>query len=164
MHVLGILLPDSHLARHALQNFFGIGPKIAHRVCARMQIHDRCKVRDLTQQQQTALTAFLSSPTTYPVPQRVPLASLDFKGPTPSKPLLPSPPARPVSQVGSKDPLSTLKIETELRKEIRDNIQHQRMIGSYVGRRHAAHLPVRGQRTRTNAKIAKRLNSVERRL
>lgn len=150
--------------QHALQNFFGIGPKIAHRVCARMQIHDRCKVRELTQQQQTALTAFLSSPTTYPIPQRVPLASLHFKAPGPSMPLAPSSPARQTSQVGSKDPLANLKIETELRKEIRDNIAHQRLIGSYVGRRHAAHMPVRGQRTRTNAKTAKKLNTVERRL
>jgi small subunit ribosomal protein S13 len=58
--------------------------------------------------------------------------------------------------------LRNLKIETDLRKEIRENIAHQRMIGSYVGRRHAMGLPVRGQNTQTNAKTAKKLNRIER--
>lgn len=58
----------------------------------------------------------------------------------------------------SKDPLTELRIESELKREIRDNINHQRMIGSYVGKRHAMHLPVRGQNTQSNAKTARRLN------
>jgi small subunit ribosomal protein S13 len=45
---------------------------------------------------------------------------------------------------------------------MRENIAHQRMIGSYVGRRHAMGLPVRGQNTQTNAKTARKLNRVER--
>lgn len=63
----------------------------------------------------------------------------------------------------SKDPLTELTIESELRREIRENIAHQRMIGSYVGRRHAMHLPVRGQNTQSNAKTAKKLNHLDRR-
>lgn len=62
----------------------------------------------------------------------------------------------------NSDPLKNLKIETELKKEIRENIMHQRMIGSYVGRRHALSLPVRGQNTQTNAKTARRLNRIGR--
>lgn len=62
-----------------------------------------------------------------------------------------------------KDQLKNLKIETELRRDVRENIAHHRMIGSYVGRRHVMGLPVRGQNTRTNAKTAKELNKVERR-
>jgi small subunit ribosomal protein S13 len=58
--------------------------------------------------------------------------------------------------------LTNLKIESELRREMRENIAHQRMIGSYVGRRHAMGLPVRGQNTQNNAQTAKRLNRVER--
>lgn len=65
-------------------------------------------------------------------------------------------------QVYKKDPLLKLKVEAELRREMRENIAHQRMIGSYVGRRHAMSLPVRGQNTQTNAKTAKKLNRVER--
>jgi len=58
--------------------------------------------------------------------------------------------------------LRNLKIETDLRREIRENIAHQRMIGSYVGRRHAMGLPVRGQNTQNNAKTAKKLNRIDR--
>ena len=36
------------------------------------------------------------------------------------------------------------------------------MIGSYVGKRHAMKLPVRGQNTQSNAKTARKLNRVER--
>lgn len=127
-----------------------------------MLIHDRCKIRDLTQQQTTQLTAFLSSPSTFPQATSVPLAAPSFKPPTLTKPVLPAAQASKASQESTGDPLKSLKIELELRKEIRDNIAHQRMIGSYVGRRHAAHLPVRGQRTRTNAKTAKKLNRIDR--
>lgn len=47
------------------------------------------------------------------------------------------------------------KINTEgnLRKQIRENIERLKRIGSYRGLRHISGLPGRGQRTRTNARI-----------
>jgi small subunit ribosomal protein S13 len=45
--------------------------------------------------------------------------------------------------------LSTMTIETDLRRKLRDNITRLRDMGSYRGRRHAMGLPVRGQRTRS---------------
>lgn len=45
--------------------------------------------------------------------------------------------------------LSNMKIENDLRREVRDNIQRLKDMGTYRGRRHAMGLPVRGQRTRT---------------
>lgn len=48
--------------------------------------------------------------------------------------------------------LETVKVEGDLRKEIRENIQRLKRIASYRGSRHNAGLPVRGQRTRTNAR------------
>ncbi len=48
--------------------------------------------------------------------------------------------------------LESFKVEGDLRKEIRENIQRLKRIGSYRGSRHSANLPVRGQRTRTNAR------------
>ncbi|KAI6132138.1 hypothetical protein EDD16DRAFT_1882017 [Pisolithus croceorrhizus] len=110
VHVLGVALPDLQLARLALTNFYGIGHKTAQRLCARLQIHDRCKIRDLTAQQITELAS-------------IPCLSFYF---------------------------------------VRENIAHQRMIGSYVGKRHAMGLPVRGQNTQSNAKTAKKLNRVNR--
>lgn len=44
------------------------------------------------------------------------------------------------------------KVEGELRKEINLNIKRLIEVGSYRGSRHRHNLPVRGQRTRTNAR------------
>jgi len=43
-------------------------------------------------------------------------------------------------------------VEGELRKQVRQDIQRLIEIGSYRGIRHRRGLPVRGQRTRTNAR------------
>jgi len=123
----------------------------------------------------TAIAAFLSSPSTSPIPPRGPLASLTFQSAPPSTPLQNLPGARaylaqvdapppPLPRVKTKgvDPLRWLRIEADLKREMRENIGHQRMIGSYVGKRHAMGLPVRGQNTQTNARTARKLNRVER--
>lgn len=60
--------------------------------------------------------------------------------------------------------LSGMKIETELRNEILGNIRRKVEIGCYQGIRHQQGLPVHGQRTRTNAKTAKKLNRPDRRI
>jgi small subunit ribosomal protein S13 len=44
------------------------------------------------------------------------------------------------------------RVEGELRKEINFNVKRLTEIGSYRGLRHRHGLPVRGQRTRTNAR------------
>ena len=43
-------------------------------------------------------------------------------------------------------------VEGELRREVAMNIQRLMEIGSYRGLRHRRNLPVRGQRTKTNAR------------
>src|SRR5271157_4883987 len=49
----------------------------------------------------------------------------------------------------------TYKVEGELRKEITLNIKRLQEIGCYRGLRHKRGLPVRGQRTKTNARTRK---------
>ena len=44
------------------------------------------------------------------------------------------------------------KVEGDLRREIQGNIKRLQEIGSYRGIRHSKNLPVRGQRTRVNAR------------
>ncbi len=44
------------------------------------------------------------------------------------------------------------QIEGDLRREVSGDIRRKMEIGSYQGRRHRQGLPVRGQRTRTNAR------------
>jgi small subunit ribosomal protein S13 len=46
-------------------------------------------------------------------------------------------------------------VEGDLRREVAQNIQRLKEIGSYRGIRHRKGLPVRGQRTRTNARTRK---------
>jgi len=47
------------------------------------------------------------------------------------------------------------KVEGDLRREVQLNIKRLVEIGSYRGMRHRRNLPVRGQRTRTNARTRK---------
>lgn len=47
------------------------------------------------------------------------------------------------------------KVEGDLRREVQMNIKRLIEIGSYRGLRHRRNLPVRGQRTRTNARTRK---------
>ncbi len=49
----------------------------------------------------------------------------------------------------------TYKVEGDLRREVMMNIRRMREIGSYRGSRHAKHLPVRGQRTKTNSRTVR---------
>jgi small subunit ribosomal protein S13 len=47
------------------------------------------------------------------------------------------------------------KIEGELRQTIKQNINRLKEIGCYRGSRHLRHLPVRGQRTKTNSRTVR---------
>jgi small subunit ribosomal protein S13 len=50
---------------------------------------------------------------------------------------------------------ANLKVEGDLRREVAQNIKRKMEIGCYEGLRHRRGLPVRGQRTRTNARTRK---------
>ncbi|KAJ7510082.1 hypothetical protein B0H11DRAFT_1957536 [Mycena galericulata] len=180
VYVLGVNLPDRHLVKFALTQFYGIGHVTAGRICARFQMHRTCKVGDLTPLQVTALASFLSSPKDSISPPRYPTATPDFvpSAKTHQELAVEFRAARILRETENKQPgfmlrrrrderiqpdrLKELKIEAELKQEVRENIAHQKMIGSYVGRRHAMGLPVRGQNTQNNAKTARKLNRLER--
>ena len=49
----------------------------------------------------------------------------------------------------------TYKVEGDLRREVAADIRRKVEIGSYEGLRHRRGLPVRGQRTKTNARTRK---------
>ncbi len=50
---------------------------------------------------------------------------------------------------------ANFKVEGDLRREVQGDIRRKMEIGSYQGIRHRRHLPVRGQRTKTNARTRK---------
>jgi small subunit ribosomal protein S13 len=54
-----------------------------------------------------------------------------------------------------REKISKRKVEGDLRRDIALNIKRLIEIGSYRGLRHKKGLPVRGQRTRTNARTRK---------
>ena len=51
---------------------------------------------------------------------------------------------------------ATFKVEGDLRRDVAADIRRKVEIGSYEGIRHRKGLPVRGQRTKTNARTRKR--------
>ena len=54
-----------------------------------------------------------------------------------------------------RNEVSKLKVEGDLRREVALNIKRLTEIGCYRGQRHKKGLPVRGQRTKTNARTRK---------
>jgi small subunit ribosomal protein S13 len=50
---------------------------------------------------------------------------------------------------------TNFQVEGDLRREVTADIRRKVEIGSYQGRRHRQGLPVRGQRTKTNARTRK---------
>lgn len=51
--------------------------------------------------------------------------------------------------------VESYKIEGDLRREIGANVKRLKDIKSYRGSRHARHLPVKGQRTKTNSRTVR---------
>ncbi|SNX82663.1 related to mitochondrial ribosomal protein S13 [Melanopsichium pennsylvanicum] len=174
MYLLGVHLADHKLVRIALTNFYGISYDTASRLCARLSLHDRATVSNLTESQITQLSAYLSSPAS--IPARKPQdtsSSNTLLNPTQNQnqnqnPNLTHSSSKNVSRPSMEsnpinDTLRQIKIEADLKRILHANINHHRNVGSYRGRRHASHLPVRGQRTSTNARTSKKLNRLERR-
>ncbi|PWN39374.1 S13-like H2TH domain-containing protein [Ceraceosorus guamensis] len=184
MYLLGAHLPDDKLVRIALTAFYGIGYSQASKLCSRLSLHKHAKVENLTDAQINLLSAYLSSPGSIPARPANPTTPdvnfiLSDSGSTSSSA---SPSAGPGASSGSEgssasdaklppsqrhnpadDPLRSIVLEADLRRVHVANITHHRTVGSYKGRRHAQGFPVRGQRTQTNARTAKKLNRIERR-
>lgn len=110
VRIEGVDLPVNKRVEYGLTYLYGVGPKIARDVLAKLKIDEGKRVRNLTDQEVVAIQKELTQHYT---------------------------------------------IEGELRKERRSDIQRLFEIGSYRGLRHKKGLPVRGQRTKTNARTRK---------
>lgn len=60
-----------------------------------------------------------------------------------------------ISRITNTIQKSSIRVEGDLRRDISQNIKRLMDIGSWRGSRHKKGLPVRGQRTRTNARTRK---------
>ncbi len=107
--IAGINIPVQKHAVIALTSIYGIGHKLAQKICSDAKVNPGTKVKDLNEKEIEAL--------------RVELAKY--------------------------------KVEGDLRREVSMNIKRLMDLGCYRGTRHRKGLPVRGQKTRTNARTRK---------
>jgi small subunit ribosomal protein S13 len=107
--IVGVDIPNEKRVVIALTYIFGIGDSTAKKLCAVAQVSEDIRVKNLSEDQLTAL----------------------------------------------RTQVAKLKVEGDLRREVALNIKRLQEIGCYRGLRHRKGLPVRGQRTRTNARTRK---------
>lgn len=108
--IAGVDLPRDKRAEVALTYIYGIGRTRSQKILAVTGVSPDTRVRNLTEQEVSALRSFIDS---------------------------------------------NYKVEGDLRREVNQNIKRLQEIGCYRGLRHRRNLPVRGQRTRTNARTRK---------
>ena len=61
----------------------------------------------------------------------------------------------PKEEASIRDAIEKFALEGELRRQISGNIRRLKDIKAYRGLRHLAHLPARGQRTKTNSRTTR---------
>ena len=107
--LLGVDLPRNKKMKIALRAIYGVGPKVASDVLAKVGVSEEKSSNDITEDEvQKIRTA-----------------------------------------------LDEYSVEGDLRREIALNIKRLKDLGCYRGIRHRKGLPVRGQRTHTNARTRK---------
>ena len=108
--ISGVDVPREKRVLIALTYIHGIGRTSALNICQATSVNPATRVRDLTDDEVTAIRAFVDQ---------------------------------------------QFKVEGDLRREVSQNIKRKMDIGCYQGLRHRRGLPVRGQRTHTNARTRK---------
>ena len=108
--IAGVNLPNQKRLEIGLTYIYGIGQPTAHKICLALGLSPDAKVRDLTDEEVTALRNYIDQ---------------------------------------------NLEVEGDLRRERTQAIKRLQEIGAYRGLRHRRGLPVRGQRTKTNARTRK---------
>ena len=108
--IAGVDVPREKRTVISLTYIYGIGPTLAHQICAETGIDENTRLRDLTDEEVARLRNFIEG---------------------------------------------NLRVEGDLRRETSQDVKRKMEIGCYQGLRHRRGLPVRGQRTHTNARTRK---------
>jgi small subunit ribosomal protein S13 len=108
--ISGVDLPKNKRVPIALTYIYGIGPMRGQLLCEQTGIDQQMRVRDLTDEQVSQLSANIQN---------------------------------------------SFAVEGDLRREVQSNIKRLMEINCYRGIRHKKGLPVRGQKTKTNARTRK---------
>lgn len=107
--IVGVDVPNEKRVVISLTYIYGIGLTTAKKILAEANVSEDIRVKNLTDEQLTAI----------------------------------------------RNEVSKYKTEGDLRREVALNIKRLQEIGCYRGLRHKKGLPVRGQRTKTNARTRK---------
>lgn len=107
--IAGVDIPNEKHVVISLTYIYGIGLTTAKKICAAAKVDENIRVKNLTDDQLTAI----------------------------------------------RNEVAEVKTEGDLRREVALNIKRLTEIGCYRGLRHKHGLPVRGQRTKTNARTRK---------
>ncbi len=107
--IVGVDVPNEKRVVISLTYIYGIGNTTAKKICEAANVSEDIRVKNLTDEQLTAL----------------------------------------------RSEVAKYKTEGDLRREVAMNIKRLQEIGCYRGIRHKRGLPVRGQRTKTNARTRK---------
>ncbi len=107
--IVGVDIPNDKRVVVSLTYIYGIGLTTAKKVLSAAGVSEDVRVKDLTEEQLTAI----------------------------------------------RKEVSKIKTEGDLRRDVALNIKRLSEIGCYRGIRHRRGLPVRGQRTKTNARTRK---------
>jgi small subunit ribosomal protein S13 len=108
--ISGVDIPREKRLVISLTYIYGIGPTLAKRICAEVDINESTRVRDLTEEEVVKIRTYIDA---------------------------------------------SFKVEGDLRRDVASDIKRKIEIGCYQGIRHRRGLPVRGQRTHTNARTRK---------
>ncbi|MCY3911547.1 MAG: 30S ribosomal protein S13 [bacterium] len=108
--IAGVDIPREKRTVISLTYIYGIGPTLAHQICAEAGVDESTRLRDLTDEEVARLRNYIES---------------------------------------------NLRVEGDLRRETSQDVKRKMEIGCYQGLRHRRGLPVRGQRTHTNARTRK---------
>ena len=124
--IAGIDLPREKRVEIGLTYIFGIGLATSQKILAETGINPDTRVKDLTEDEVNKLRALIDEEVTVE------------------------------GEVNAiRDYIKTLNVEGDLRREVALNIKRLQEIGCYRGIRHRKGLPVRGQKTKTNARTRK---------
>jgi small subunit ribosomal protein S13 len=108
--IAGIDIPEKKKIRYSLRYIYGIGPKVADTILAKLGIDGERRANTLDDKETAAIASEIDA---------------------------------------------SHLVEGALRREVQQHIQRLKETKSYRGERHRKSLPVRGQRTRTNARTRK---------
>ena len=108
--VAGVDIPNDKPTIISLQYIYGVGPKVAEKICEKLKLDRVTRAKNLTEDELAKIASLLDG---------------------------------------------EFVIEGQLRRQVQQNIARLRDIGCYRGMRHRRGLPVRGQRTKTNARTRK---------